>query len=253
MTVSKELLQDLGIVSMHIQYFGTKESKAAGEDVFITVPCVLTKYDGGKLLFTLLESKTVDSSEACLSLSVRESDAFYRRENQKLNIIEQGLNYAVATTGADFAEPEGTIKLLLERLSVLDGQDEKYGRRKEPRVRIGREKSAAFGLSSVEQKIFSKTAKIIQPCAILDASLRGICVITPFENPAFKSLENFSIYLSFTNPEQTVILQAHKVHSKLSNVQNKVFSAISCQLLEPIHYVWKERVIKMLDGGSLSD
>ena len=73
-----------------------------------------------------------------------------------------------------------------------------------------------FGLSSAEQKIFSKTAKIIQPCALLDVSVHGICIITPFENPAFKNIENFHLQLSFSNPEQTVILQCHKVHTRLN-------------------------------------
>ena len=136
---------------------------------------------------------------------------------------------------------------LLELLSRLDLQDEKYGRRKEPRIKLGKEKSLLFGLSSAEQKLFSKSAKIIQPCAIIDASIHGICVITPYENPAFKNIENFNIHLSFINPEQTVILQAHKVSSKINDTQNKVFSTISCQLLEPINYIWKERVIKMIE------
>ena len=78
--------------------------------------------------------------------------------------------------------------------------------------------------------------------------MHGICIITPFDNPIFKTLENFSIQLSFNNPEQTVILQCHKVHTKLSNTEHRVFSTLSCQLLEPIHYAWKERVMQMLEA-----
>ena len=166
---------------------------------------------------------------------------------QALYIIEKDSNYIIATVKNGHQKHNKTIMRLLELLSRLDLQDEKYGRRKEPRIKLGKEKSLLFGLSSAEQKLFSKSAKIIQPCALIDASIHGICVITPYENPAFKNIENFNIHLSFINPEQTVILQAHKVSSKINDTQNKVFSTISCQLLEPINYIWKERIIKMIE------
>ena len=78
-------------------------------------------------------------------------------------------------------------------------------------------------------------------------SLHGICIITPFYNDFSKKLDNFIIQVSFSNPEQNVLLQAHKVHTKLNHSENKTFATISCQLLEPINYIWKERVIKMLE------
>ena len=249
MTVSKELLQDLKIISMNIQFFDKEAYLETNEYEFNSISCVLTKFDNKKLFFKLLENKKICTEDVYLQISIQEDDISYISENQKINIIENGTDYAVATISTEYSEPTGTIKKLLDLLSFLNCQDEKYGRRKEPRIKIGKERSLQFGLSSPEQKIFSKTARIIQPCAIVDASIHGICIITPFENPAFKNLENFSIYLSFTKPEQTVILQAHKVHSKLTETQNKIFSTISCQLLEPVHYAWKERVIKMLENA----
>ena len=132
----------------------------------------------------------------------------------------------------------------------MEYQDEKYGRRKEPRVHIGKEKATQFGLTSIEQKLFSHQAKIIQPCAISDVSLHGICIITPFDDHQFKNIKNFNIQITFSEPNQTVNLEAHKVHTKLNHITNKTFATISCQLLEPISYVWKERVIKMLESES---
>ena len=204
------------------------------------------EYDKGKIVFSLHNNITADN-RISLQVVIQEDEGSFISEVQALNIIEKDSNYIIATVKNEEQKHNKTIMKLLELLSRLDLQDEKYGRRKEPRIKLGKEKSLLFGLSSAEQKLFSKSAKIIQPCAIIDASIHGICVITPYENPAFKNIENFNIHLSFINPEQTVILQAHKVSSKINDTQNKVFSTISCQLLEPINYIWKERIIKMIE------
>ena len=235
MTVTKEILQDLKIISMNL----INESD-------VLFPCIITKYDKGKLVFSL-HNNVITDNRISLQVVVQEDEGNFINEVQALYIIEKDSNYIIATIKTEEQKHNKTIMNLLELLSRLDLQDEKYGRRKEPRIKLGKEKSLLFGLSSAEQKLFSKSAKIIQPCAIIDASIHGICIITPYENPAFKNIENFNIHLSFINPEQTVILQAHKVSSKINDTQNKVFSTISCQLLEPINYIWKERVIKMIE------
>lgn len=245
MTVSKELMQDFNISSMALSYFDYEFYKKTGEDSFGLIPCILTKYDDGKLCFKLLENFRPDSIDVVdLQVSIKESENCFIQETSLLKILEIGKDYVIV----NITHSSDTIGRLLELLSVLSKREEKYGRRKEPRIRINKENYLNFGLSTLEQKIFSKTAKIIQPCAVIDISVHGICIITPFENTGFKNLDNFNVQLSFKNPEQTVILQCHKVHSKLTDTGNRVLATLSCQLLEPIHYVWKERVLKMLEN-----
>lgn len=249
MTVSKEMIQDLNIFSMSIQVISKSETNSETQQTVNEFPCVLSKFDKGILHFTLLKEKVIYKHDIkniyILQVCIQESDSLFDSETASLQIEECGLGWVTAKMAK---KPSATIKHLLNQLSILEVQEEKYGRRKEPRIKIGKEKYINFGLSSAEQKVFSKASKIIQPCAIIDASIHGICIITPFDNPIFKNLDNFCIQLSFTNPEQTVILQCHKVHSKLNNTENRVFSTLSCQLLEPIHYVWKERVMQMLEA-----
>ena len=134
-------------------------------------------------------------------------------------------------------------------ISKTEAKYESFGRRKEARVKIGKEKFDDFGLGSLKQTVFLSGAKFLQPCVVLDASVHGICIITQ-ETPAIKNEENISIKLSFQNPEQTVILSAHKVYSRLSKTRTKSFLTLSCQLLEPIHFAWKERVISMIEKQS---
>lgn len=233
MTVSKELLQDLNIFSMTIE---AKEQ---------SISCILRKYERGLLQFNLLENiEKIFSDDVSLIICIQEADDCFNSESAKLHIVDSGTDFLNAKTEGILSE---TIKRLIDQLAFLENQEEKYGRRKEPRIKIGKNNYKNFGLSSAEQKIFSKTAKIIQPCALLDVSVHGICIITPFENPAFKNIENFHLQLSFSNPEQTVILQCHKVHTRLNDTGNRIFSTLSCQLLEPIHYVWKERVLRMIE------
>lgn len=139
---------------------------------------------------------------------------------------------------------------LLEFISGIQKMEQKFesfGRRKEERIKIGKEKAAEFGLSRIEQTLFSESTKIIQPCVVLDASVHGIRIIT-VQNPNLNHLDTFGIKISFSNPEQSVILKAHKVYEKITKTQSKTFAAFSCQLLEPVHFAWKDRVIKMIES-----
>lgn len=138
------------------------------------------------------------------------------------------------------------IRDFINAIYELEQKYENFGRRKEERIKIGREKSTEFGLSGLEQSIFLQGIKVVQPCVILDASVHGICIITP-ETPALRNEDVFCIKLHFENPVQTVILKAHCVYSKLNKTDSKTFITLCCQLLEPIHFVWKERVISMID------
>lgn len=250
MTVSKELLQDMNIISMTLQFFKKESAFAIGLKLVKQVSCVLCRYEKGLLQFNLLENiNETEFDEVKMNICVQESELVFDSETATLELQEKGLTWI---TAKPISNPAKTIKRLLDNLAILEKQEEKFGRRKEPRIKITKENFMQFGLNSIEQKIFSKSAKIIQPCALIDVSVHGICIITPFENPAFKNLENFHIQVSFSNPEQTVILQCHKVHSKLNNTENRLFSTLSCQLLEPIHYAWKEKILNLLENEEMS-
>ncbi|MBR1640613.1 MAG: hypothetical protein IJ688_14660 [Treponema sp.] len=238
---------------MNISYFDFGEYKKTGDDANSgLIPCVPERYDNEKLFFKLLENLPADILDASLQIDIQEDETCFVQETVLLNIIERDSDYLVINIAKSSFTPNGTMNKLIELLSLLNEREEKYGRRKEPRIKISKENFLQLGLSSIEQKIFSKTAKLIQPCAIVDVSVHGVCLITGFENPAFKNIENFHLQLLFTNPEQTAILQCHKVHSKLNRTENRVFATFSCQLLEPIHYVWKERILKMIENEDKS-
>ena len=233
MTITKELIIDSGIISMNII-----------KDV-LNINCILVNFEKDTLLlnYSGKEHFNVDD-KVTLNILHKGISTIPETSKIELLVMQAGKDYIQASiiTTDDF------FSAFLKKLSFLEYHDEKYGRRKEPRITIGKKNFEAFGLTSVEQKIFSETAKIIQPCAILDVSFHGICIITRFENPAIKNIENFNIHLAFKKPVQTVILMAHKVHSKLNSTEeNNVFATFSCQLLEPINYIWKERIIKLLE------
>lgn len=163
---------------------------------------------------------------------------------------------AVIESGEDFCDIEisGSEKkektvAFISALEELDEKYTKYGRRKEERVEIGKRNSAKFGLSYPEQTVFINGIKAQQPCAVVDASIHGICIITPCADQRIKDCGSFNVMLNFTNPEQTVVLKCHKVHSQLKKTESKTYARISCQLLEPVHFAWKERVIRMLESG----
>lgn len=254
MTVSKELIQDLNIISMTLQFFKKELAFASDLKLVKQISCVLNRYEKGFLQFNLLENiNEIEFDKIKINICVQESDVVFNSETAILKLEEKGLSWLSAKL---ISKPSKTIKRLLDNLAILEKQEEKFGRRKEPRIKITKENFMQLGLNSIEQKVFSKSAKTIQPCALIDVSVHGLCIITPFENSTFKNLENFNIQISFLHPEQTVILQCHKVHSKLNNTENRIFATLSCQLLEPIHYVWKERVLKMLENenfGNLFD
>ncbi len=131
-------------------------------------------------------------------------------------------------------------------LSNLEQKYQHFGRRKEERIRIGKEKFKEFGLMRLEQTVFIKDAEVAQPCVVLDASIHGIRIITA-QTPALNRTDTFGIKLVFSSPEQNVILKAHKVYENITKAENKSFVTLSCQLLEPVHFIWKDKVIKMIE------
>lgn len=234
MNITKEFLDGLNLVSL----FFTQGKN--------DINCVLERSEKGVLFFNFTGDFKFAEGERLPLSATFQKEAELTVSKAGFKILESGLDWILGTV----ENCEHDLREVLERISFLESQYEKYGRRKEMRVKIGKENFLAFGLSSPEQKLFSKAAKIIQPCAIVDASIHGICIVTPFENPLFKSIDNFNVHISFVNPEQVVLLQAHKVLLRLDNANGRTFATISCQLLEPIHYAWKERVINLLEKHS---
>lgn len=143
------------------------------------------------------------------------------------------------------------LKVFITVITEMQNKYESFGRRKEERVKIGKEKAKNFGLTALEQQLFLQGVKMIQPCVILDASVHGICVITP-ETPGIKNEENFCIKIQFQYPEKAIVLKAHRVYSRINKTEQKNFITLCCQLLEPIHFEWRERVIKMIENEQIS-
>ena len=228
MKITKELLEHLKVKSISIK-----------NDEKNTL-CFLERVEKGKWTLSLPEK--IDCKDENIALQVN----FHEEEGSVLFA-------KISDVGEDWCEvlPENQsddtrLKAFLMMLSGMEERYESFGRRKEERIRIGKEKSLEFGLTRLEQSIFAQGVKMIQPCVILDASVHGICVITT-ETSAIRNEENFCIKLDFSNPSQSVILKAHKVYSRLTKTNEKTFATLSCQLLEPIHFAWKERVISMIE------
>ncbi len=231
MNVTKELLESMGVVSM---------SLSNGREDFL---CFLRKTDGKAMDFSILDSKGFsfgEKMELKATLKIGEGVKVCAAE---IEMHEAGTDWCSGKIARTSCEE---INALFKKFYEMECRDEKYGRRKEMRIPIGKSNYAAFGLSSPEQTLFIKGMKIMRPCAVLDASIHGIQVITQHEG--IKTLEDFNIKISFVNPNEIAMLKVHKVHSKLDKAGNKIFATYFCQLLEPIHHVWKERVIRMLES-----
>ena len=232
MKITKELLEHLKVKTISLDN--------CGENVL----CFLERIDNGKWTFSI--TRAIDlSKNKKLSFLIN----FYEYETSILcaKLIDSGEDWCEVIPEKE--NIDSRLALFLSMISKTEAKYESFGRRKEARVKIGKEKFDDFGLGSLKQKVFLSGAKFLQPCVVLDASVHGICIITQ-ETPAIKNEENISIKLSFQNPEQTVILNAHKVYSRLSKTRTKSFLTLSCQLLEPIHFAWKERIISMIEKQS---
>ncbi|MBD5448050.1 MAG: hypothetical protein HDR32_10050 [Treponema sp.] len=230
MKITKELLEHLKVMSISL--------KDNGADIL----CFLERIEKGLWTFSLPQK--IDfrkDSKAAFQISF---DRDASPAVLPITVVDSGEDWANVIPTARNVEPR--LSAFLKAITGMEEKYESFGRRKEERIRIGKEKAAEFGLSALEQSIFLQGVKCIQPCVVLDASIHGICVITP-ETPAVRNEENFCIRLGFKKPEQTIILKAHRVYSRLNKTGQKTFMTLSCQLLEPVHFAWKERVIAMLE------
>lgn len=232
MKVTKEILNNFKVVS--ISYLsGSKDAL-----------CALDRIEEGAWTLSFAKKpKAKIGSDIRLRFVFDGTDGFEEASARVLDSGGDWIKIRLYDGGGD------GVSRLASGLVEMEKKIEAFGRRKEARIKIGKEKFKDFGLAKIEQSLFFGGIKAVQPCVVLDASVHGICVITT-ETPALKKEENFSIKLSFDKPLQTVSLKAHKVYSRLTKTDSKTFATVSCQLLEPIHFAWKERVIKMIESGS---
>lgn len=230
MKITKELLEHLKLNSVSM--------KNNGKDTL----CFLDRIENGRWTFSIPQDiKFAQNQTADFYLVFEQTDSVNKITSK---IIDFGKDWL--TVIPDLKTPTAQIETFLKELSEMSKRYESFGRRKEVRIKIGKEKSKLFGLSSIEQTLFLPGIKFSQPCAVLDASLHGIRIIT-LDTAAVKKEENFLVKLSFEKPEKTIILKAHKVYSRIDMTEQKTFVTLSCQLLEPVHYEWRERVINLIE------
>lgn len=233
MKVTKELLEHLKVNSISINN--------AGKNIL----CFLERVEKGTWTFSLPKKIDFQKTEEVF-FQVK----FYEEECYTLSarILDFGEDWCEVKP--EIETENARLKAFLTLISDMEAKYESFGRRKEDRIKIGKENARSFGLCKLEQTLFLPGIKLSQPCVVLDASVHGICVITP-GTKAISEEENFCLKLDFKKPEQIVILKAHKVYSKLTKTEQKSFLTLSCQLLEPIHFAWKERVIAMIEKRTL--
>lgn len=230
MNITKEILDYLNVISVSVGRGRTD------------IVAYLSRYARGEWTLSLLQ---------------KQEFTFGERVAVKINFLSgetEEFTARVKDFGEDFLEVSDftrnggkLIKNLFDSLEELNDKYEKFGRRKERRIEIGRRNYQTFGLSSMEQKIFIRGIQMQQSCALVDASVHGLCIITPFSDSRMKDIENFYVLLHFLNPEQTITVQCHKVHMQLKKTESHSYAKISCQLLEPIHFAWKDHVIRLME------
>ncbi len=229
MKITKELLEHLKVKSITFKYN------------FKDILCFLDRIEENRWTFSLpYEMDFSDFSKIEFTINFFQND-FPNIFLAKL--LESGEDWI--TVSPELNTPTVQLEAFYYDLLQISEKYETFGRRKEERIKIGKEKSKEFGLDSIKQSVFVNGISLIQPCVIIDASVHGICIITP-ETPGIKNAENFCIKISFVNPDKMIVLKAHKVYSRLNKTKNKNFLTLSCQLLEPIHYEWRERIISIL-------
>ncbi len=229
MNITKELLDYLGIISLCIKL---------GEKDYI---CFLTKQINGNWIINTQSD-----------LNVKEGETIKVQINYKDNLpaVTEALiilkDCEILTVSLPAVFNSSKIEKTFNDISLLEQKENKFGRRKEERIKIQKENSKDFMLKNIEQQLLLE--KQILPCALVDVSLHGICLIAPYSVFYAKEFENFKVRLNFTDCTMPVIILCHKVHSRILKTSfDKTFISLSCQLLEPIHFEWKKHIISLLE------
>ena len=218
MTISNDIMKYLRIDSISI---------FQDEKDFL---CALTKFEDGIFTFSFPENiQLAPNSQFVLKIKYQDHD-----ETENCYVTDMGVNYFSSTMKGSNLE---------KQLFTMEEKKQRYGRRKEPRISVNVANVKQIGLSRIDHKLILSSSQK-QPCAIVDMSIHGICIITYYT----KDLQNKELYqLLITTTTKQFILNLHKVHSKLTKVSKNTFAYISCQLLEPINYEWQNLIISYLE------
>ena len=228
-TVTKEMLDELGVKSFIIC--------ASGKDIMCRP--VRIKNRRWYIGITAAKGGLPGTGEAVIRINRNN-----RISEGKITVLEP---YGDDTVLA--VEPHSDsddFREVIERLSRYESNDN-FERRKETRIKVGIKNATLFGLASpVQRAVFGRDER---ECVIFDASVHGIQLI--MENSRIISGTNiFKAKVSFQEPEQGIVLALNRVYSKVKETPERNYIYISAQILEPVHYVWKDRVIACLADKS---
>lgn len=230
MTITKELLLSLKLISIDI-------TLPAQE-----IPVFLNKQNGELWSINLSGQLELDKQSTVILK--------FNFENYTSSctfvIIEKGVDFLTVKKPNIINDPY--ISSMINALNAIETNDEKYGRRKEQRIPIGKINAGKFGLHKPEQQIIIEAKKYVNTCAIVDVSIHGIQIVTPYVSSIIQNINNFNIMITFDSPYQQLLLDVHKVYIRLNKINDNVYACISCQILEPINYLWKDRIIKLIEN-----
>lgn len=236
MKITKDILEKLEIKSM------TAKIETYSSDII----CVLTSKEKNEWTFSFsgdCHPETGDNIE--IRVCFHTTDNYEKISRISGTIINTGTDYFTVTFDNLLSDNE--LSYIFRQINSYEESYQLFGRRSEERIAIGKKNYHNFGLKSPEQQLFLPGLNHTQPCAIIDASVHGICIITPLTSQ-FRNIENFYIKIDFEDTVKSVVLSVHKVNVRMNKIENDTFATISCQLLEPIHFEWKIRVIKLFQN-----
>lgn len=219
MTVTKEMLEHIGVksISMH------------GRDSDMDVLCSLVRV---KEHVWYLNYTAPEGFSPVPSLRIN-----------KDNEIMEGPVKVLEKTSCTLMieEPSsGCFEPVVKKLATYEKNDN-YERRKEKRIKVGIKNSSGFGLTSPQQYVIIGGAEL--ECVIVDASVHGIQLL--LENKRILAAADiFTVKVAFT--DTCVLLRLNRVFSNVKEIKGKSYVYISAQILEPVHFIWKERVISFL-------
>ena len=230
MTITKEIWEQFKIISIVL--------KEKDKDIM----CFPKQYENRILILYVLEQTGFQYADP-VSIQLTFSDGYIgifqvkalKEDNDYCNIL-------VPKTVSD-----SRIQDFIDMLDEQDRRHKQYEKRKEHRIIIGKSNFSAFGLVSPQQTLFIHDLYSHQPCAVVDASIHGICIITLYTDIAKNTRETFYVKLHFRLPEQHIILRCQSVHTRRIEPGKNIYAMISCRLIEPIHFIWKERILNFME------
>lgn len=227
MTISKELLENYKLISINICIYN--------KDIMTT----FCRQNNNEWTFKL--SENLDKKINTIILKFNFENYITQAT---VEVLEIGEDYII--TKKIINSEDEKLNNFIQKLNEIENNNEKYGRRKEERIDIGDKNYRLFGLEKINQQLIVQSEKIITNCVLADVSFHGIKIITPY-NQVIPKLNNFTLFISFNNPIENVYIEVHKVYINLNKINEHTYASISCQILEPVNYVWKERIIKLIE------